>query len=530
MQHALTGKGATNTGQRYRAVAHAAKQLGMTVDKDEADVFLSHPTFYVEINFDGEDDDVVKDLKITHNRSGEEERDAAVLSDLQNGRMVEFLAGMRRICELHGPDEEEADGKEEPTKFSALCALEADMLAIHAAERSDLSVKELVLQGHGLMQPRLGGQMLRLAYFGSPTLLASVVGGGGAADAGGGGGGGGAAAAAGHGNHSESAWAAAAHALTLGVATLPAASSSAGEMSSRIPLSGRQRFTGKSTKKKEGSDGGGIGRAGFEFDQGEETIPRPPPCIALLQLEKPLATSISTAERLTMIASAGRSATGGGAAAGAGGGLATQDDGWSHLPSVQTLVVGANPRPTKSCGCTYRFAGGQGKGARSSCRGMWLETAQIGRAEQLHSVLQLLRQQQTFNALLKSCTEQSHAANSGDGRSNGGDIACTVEVSSTAPALIQLNTFLPKLSAMLCVEITVGLGGTITCDVSSSAKDPLGDGTGAFERLPNSLSIPTMMQEYLAAVAPQGGAATASKRVASDGAKRGNKRGRNDPA
>ena len=35
MQHALTGKGATNTGQRYRAVARAAKELGMTVDKDE---------------------------------------------------------------------------------------------------------------------------------------------------------------------------------------------------------------------------------------------------------------------------------------------------------------------------------------------------------------------------------------------------------------------------------------------------------------------------------------------------------------
>ena len=86
-----------------------------------------------------------------------------------------------------------------------------------------------------------GGQMLRLAYFGSPLQLASVV------DGGGGGGGGGGTAAAGGGDHSEGAWSAAVHALTLGVANLPTVSSGSGERGSRIPLSGRQRFVGQQT-------------------------------------------------------------------------------------------------------------------------------------------------------------------------------------------------------------------------------------------------------------------------------------------
>lgn len=506
MQHALTGKGATNTGQRLRAVARAARQLGMSVDSDAADVFLSHPTFYVEINFDAEDDDVVKDLKITHNRSGDEERDAAILGDLQNGRMAEFLAGMQRICELHGPDEEEADSKEEPTKFSALCALEADMLAIHAVERSNLSLKDLVLRGHGMMRPRLGGQMLRLAYFGAPTQLGD-------------------AAAVGEGDHSEAAWKAATHALTLGVTSLPSkrgGGGGSGEVYSRIPLSGRQRLVGPSKKQKEAN----VDVAGFEFDRTEETSPTPPPCISLLQLEEPLATSVRTAKKLASIASKGQVAATdfdrNGDGDGVGGSAAAanareKEEAWNHLPSVQALIVGENPPTTTTHGCTYRFA------ARRSCRGVWLETAHVGRAEQLHPILQLLRQQQTFNVLLKSCTEDT-VAESDDSRST-----CTVEVSSTAPSSIQLNSFLPELSAMLCVEITIEVGGAISCVASSSAKAPLGDGTGAFKRLTENLSIPAMMQEYLIAATPQGSAA--SKRAAQGGAAAGDgrsdKRGRN---
>jgi hypothetical protein len=132
-----------------------------------------------------------------------------------------------------------------------------------------------------------------------------------------------------------------------------------------------------------------------------------------------------------------------------------------------------------------------------------VEAIPISRAEQLHSILQVLRQQHVFNALLRSCTTNGSNVTAGGG---GGAVGKgVVEVSSTAPDRIQLNTMHAALSAMICVELNIELGGEVECSVTSSATGAAAGTRGdaaCFNNLATTLAIPDAMAAYLSSVAP----------------------------
>ena len=52
--------------------------------------------------------------------------------------------------------------------------LQADLLAINKLETEGLPVSEVLLRGHGVMIPRSGAQLLKIAYFATNTQLKAV--------------------------------------------------------------------------------------------------------------------------------------------------------------------------------------------------------------------------------------------------------------------------------------------------------------------------------------------------------------------
>eukprot|EP00039_Didymoeca_costata_P005970 m.86286 g.86286 ORF g.86286 m.86286 type:complete len:603 (+) comp13051_c0_seq2:270-2078(+) len=430
IQAALEQDGSFDVQHVFNSVSQSIKTLGMTADQTDGTFYFMCPRFFIEVSADKTG---FQSLKVVHTfTEGREEQDVAMLQMLQRADISGFYEAVNRLNMLHESDE---DPEVKFTMFSSLCSLESDIQEINKLEMQKLGFWKCLTEGHGIIDPRCGGKLLRMAYFATKSDIPNVD----QAD----------------GLH-EDLWPSVKY-LRVRVANVEGSFVRKG-------LTGKNSFLGEDTTATNSPY-----PVPMKFTTDNDNQKK---YVGVLELQKPLPVAHSIVNEIMQVTT--------------GGEVSISDS--SFLPRVQDMLQ-KSKTPAFINGCKYRFAPYPEKEFRRICSALLVESIPISSSQDIFTVLRLLRQQETFNRLLESCTTSDTDIE------NGNESGPVVEISSLAPQFIELSTYYN--STMLRVEIKVALGGSITADVQSSNNSGLEVTESALSSLKFTLHIPALIQSIL---------------------------------
>lgn len=166
LQNNIQIKSKANLIERLETVS---RQLGLKFTENSSSLFISSDMFYLEILLDSQSG-IVNDVKVHHECSNDSESEPYIKAILRKGDFIDFtqqLEGFQSIYQLN------AESKIKSKALIALQALERDLLNMYTIEKHSDAIPETVVltSAVGLLTKRRGGHPMKLTFFVSPMEL-----------------------------------------------------------------------------------------------------------------------------------------------------------------------------------------------------------------------------------------------------------------------------------------------------------------------------------------------------------------------